>query len=602
MIIRKLATASLITSAIFLAPATLALAQHAPLEADATTLLPSPTVNLDRALLKDIKQFVKFANRVKFFYPSQAVAATNWDKFVAETIVELSQTEPYRRQEVALQRLREIAPFIVERRRALPDLSKHEPVVTWQQEAARTIHYFTRQLSTGNHETMKANLQLPDSNFVRVKYGWRTLYMPLYLPQSASEQGLNYSDYRQWQVGTDFSSPVVCMSTVSAMWGEIHHYWPYFEQVDVNWQRSLMPLLKACTEEVPTTRIKAINSEFKKLQDEHVRISYPLGYEPQPSYNYPFILRRVEGKTIVVGLFDVASPEIEVGDELLMLNDVPFEDLVEERASWLTNNDHTSKNYATKYLNFSVAQAPVNAIFRKPDGREIEVNSNKIHVSEGTLVQWRQIVPYDFETVRELEDGVWQLNLYNLTQQNIQQAKARLQSARAVVLDLRRYPKDFFAWQEGLSWFIDQPIENGELYFYHRKGPARRAFHSQQIIQTIEVSENPIDVPVIALASRESISLNEHALIFAKKAGIPVLGVATSGINGEVMIANYFDSEQGAGVGFWYTGMRADNADGSILIGRGVQPDIYVPRTIESIIANEDNQLAAAIEYLKNQL
>ncbi|MCG7535604.1 S41 family peptidase [Pseudoalteromonas sp. OOF1S-7] len=600
IIIKNLTVASLLTSTLCFASNTFA--QNTSPPADATTLLPSPAVNLDRALLKDIKQFVKFANKVKFFYPSQAVAATNWDKFVAETIVELSQTEPYRRQEVGLQRLREIAPFIVERRRELPDLRGNEPAVAWQQDAARTIYYYTRQLSTGNHETMKANVQLPDRNFARVKYGWRTLYMPLYLPQSASDQGLNYSDYRQWQVGTDFSSSVVCMSTVSAMWGEIHHYWPYFEQVDVNWQRSLMPLLKACTEEVPTTRIKAINSEFKKLQDEHVRIFYPWGYEPQPSYNHPFILRRVEGKSIVVGLLDVASPEIEIGDELLMLNEVPFEDLVEERASWLTNNDHTSKNHATKYLNFSAAQAPVNAIFRKPDGRVIEVNSNKVHVSEGTLVQWRPLVPRDSVAVKELESGLWQLNLYNLTQQNIQQAKAQLQDARAVVLDLRQYPKDFFAWQEGLSWFIDQPIEHGELYRYHRKGPARRAFYSQQIRQTIEVSENPLDIPVIVLASRESISLNEHALIFAKKAGMPILGVATSGINGEVMSASYFDSGQGSGIGFWYTAMRADNADGSILIGRGVQPDIYVPRTIESIIANEDNQLSAAIEYLKDQL
>lgn len=600
IIIKNLTVASLITSTLCFASN--ALAQNTSPPADAIKLLPPPAVNVDRQLLRDIKQFVKFAHKVKFFYPSQAVADTNWDKFIAETIVEMSQARSYQRQEIGLRRLREIAPFMTERKQELPTLSDGEQVVTWEQIAARTQHSYTRSLVAGELTEMRMDPRIPDSAFSRVRYGWRTVYLPLYLSQHASEQGRRVDDYRLWDIGTDFASLPVCMSTMSGMWGEIHHFWPYFEQVDVNWRRSLTPLLKACTEDVRTERIMAINREFKKLQDNHVSIGYPLSYRSYNVGRYPYELRRIEGKTIVVGIDESLSGVIEIGDELLSINDVPFEEMIEQRASWLMRSDHVSEADAVEFSKYATSEDAVKASFKKQDGDVVDIAAKPMAFEEFKFAQYHELVPYDVEPIRELEEGLWKLNLYNLTEQNAEQVKSELLTARGVVIDLRQYPNDPIGWREGLSWFLTQPVKHDKLHIRYRKGPALRATYKEMFTQTIDVSEQPLNIPVVALSSRDSLSQTEHALTFVKNAGIPVVGVPTAGINGDRMVANYFGSYMDGGSYFSYTGLRVDNGDGSVLIGRGVQPDIYVPRTIDSIVANEDNQLSAAIEYLKDLL
>jgi hypothetical protein len=293
---------------------------------------------------------------------------------------------------------------------------------------------------------------------------------------------------------------------------------------------------------------------------------------------------------------------IEIGDELLSVNDVPFEEVVEQRASWLVRSDHVSAAKATEYFKYAKSEEAVRAVFKKQDGNMIGITAKPLAFGDFKFAQYHELVPYDPEPIRELEEGLWKLNLYNLTEQNAEQVKSELLTARGVVIDLRQYPNDPIGWREGLSWFLTQPVEHDKLHKRYRKGPSLRATYKEMFTQVIDVSEQPLNMPVVALSSRDSVSQTEHALTFVKNAGIPVLGVPTAGINGDRMVASYFGSNMGGGSYFSYTGLRIDNGDGSVLIGRGVQPDIYVPRTIGSIVANEDNQLSAAIEYLKDQL
>ncbi|QTL37850.1 hypothetical protein [Pseudoalteromonas viridis] len=606
MRIRNLIVSSLVTSSLGFAAGVYAQASNNPNGAlrfeSAPVLAPVPGFVLDNELLQDVKQFVKLVHKVKFFYPSQAVKETDWDKFIAESIVALSQVQPHKRQALGLQRLREIAPLLSDSKYTLPELAGDQVVSTWVHSGARMYTVYYRDLLTEPYESLKAYELSPDRDFARIRYGWRTLYLPLFLPEQESKQGISYTDYRQWQIGNDFASLPVCLSVVSGMWGEIHHYWPYFEQNDVNWRRSLRPLLKACSDDTPLARIQAINRQFKKLQDNHIDIVYPKDYGPSLSHVAPFIVDIVEGKPIVVALTDSVSSELSIGDELLALNGVAYKTLLEARSGWLLKSDHVSDFTAADSLNYTFSEQSIKAVFRKQDGSIIELAARTMPISEFEATQKHEVVPNSAEVVESLGDGLWRFNLYNVTKDNAQQVKAQLSEARGVVIDLRQYPKDFMAWHDALSWFITQPVANDTLSIYWRKGPSRRANHQTNYENVIEVAADPIHVPVVALASRSSISQTEHALVYVKKAGIPVLGVPTAGINGNTIAGWYLGTLGEGGLRFSYTGMRADNADGSVLIGRGIQPDMYVPRTIESVIANEDNQLAEAIEYLKEQL
>ncbi|TMO57772.1 hypothetical protein [Pseudoalteromonas aurantia] len=54
-------------------------------------LQSKPEITYSSSLQDDIVSFVEVAQQIRFFYPSDAVANTHWDVFIAEAIVKVSQ-------------------------------------------------------------------------------------------------------------------------------------------------------------------------------------------------------------------------------------------------------------------------------------------------------------------------------------------------------------------------------------------------------------------------------------------------------------------------------------------------------------------------------
>lgn len=124
----------------------------------------------------------------------------------------------------------------------------------------------------------------------------------------------------------------------------------------------------------------------------------------------------------------------------------------------------------------------------------------------------------------------------------------------------------------------------------------------QSSLQSFTSRQPFFDVPVIVLASRYSVSQNEHALGYVQDAGLPILGEATYGINGNVTNIHMLGGSDNGGLTVSFTGMKVTQHDGSLLRGVGIIPDIHVAVTIDSIVKGEDIQLNKAVEYLQQQL
>jgi len=75
-----------------------------------------------------------------------------------------------------------------------------------------------------------------------------------------------------------------------------------------------------------------------------------------------------------------------------------------------------------------------------------------------------------------------------------------------------------------------------------------------------------------------------------------VIGERTGGTNGNVAS---FQVPGGYTVRF--TGMRAVNHDGSLLHGKGIDPDVPVAVTVAGTIAGRDEVLDAAVEMLASE-
>lgn len=90
-------------------------------------------------------------------------------------------------------------------------------------------------------------------------------------------------------------------------------------------------------------------------------------------------------------------------------------------------------------------------------------------------------------------------------------------------------------------------------------------------------------------------SESETALSFIKTfPNVTVIGQPTAGSNGNAALINLPGNYS-----VYFTAADMSYPDGTSAVGDGIQPDIYVKRTIEGIKNNNDEVLEKAIEYIE---
>ncbi len=562
-----------------------------------------PTIDFDQQLMSDIEDFVKVAYSVKYFYPSTENQDSNWPLFIAESLVDLSQTEPAQRTELGIERLRQIAPYIAFNRAQLPEINDQTTVSTWKQNAPINQSVYTRTLLTDDFSSLKNDEYSASDRFAELNYGAQTLYLPLYLPTDKQIQGYTYQEPGKWQIDNNFEQPEICMTTVSEMWASISHFWPYFKQIDVDWAQSLTPLLTACTDDDVLRKQNSLFAEFSKLNDNHISIVFPTPEEYRFKSYIPFTYELVEEKAIVTQL-DSAHPNgIEVGDEVISVDGIEINNYLDNKSIYSLKNTLHRKNLSARFDVYAKHFNPVKYEIRKPnnDIHSIEVLPKDLNKREPFVGM--PYVPKSDHIFEYVDDNILKINVYNVQEADITELRNELSEAKAVMLDMRRYPTSWRGWQGVLALLIKNDATNDTIAYHWQGSPNQRDAKKQVITQRIYRSENAFNIPTVALSSRHSISQNEHSFIFVQNGGLPILGETTSGINGNILRMNIFEgAEQDSGTYFVYTNMEANRRDGTPLINRGIEPDINVPRSIDSVLNQVDNQVNAAIDYLQQQL
>ncbi|TMP32621.1 peptidase S41 [Pseudoalteromonas rubra] len=563
-----------------------------------------PDISFNEAMIEDVEHFVTLAHSVQYFYPSEAVSVSDWPLFIAESIVELSQTEDAARADKGIELLRQIAPYVTTQQGHLPTLEQQTQVAAWQQNAPFSQVLYERGLRSGQYGSLSNQAYMPSNRYATLNYGQQTVYIPLYLPTQTQLTGDTFSRVGRWQLTENFAQPEICMATVSGMWAMIQHFWPYFHQIELNWTQSLKPLLNACTESDLTQRNTRIYTEFTKLNDNHLSIALPDPELLPFDYNMPFFFEMVEGKAIVTRTEQNNPSDIEVGDEIISIDGEPVQTYLQNLAAKSLYNQLHRVNRVARMHFYKTSATPVRYEIKKSDERVIQQTVTPLKREGSLKFDGLRYVPHSADVLAPLGDNIYRINVYNVEQQALGSLKSQLADAKAVVLDMRHYPTSWQGWQGVLSWFIQTDAVNNTLAQYWQGAPNQSDVQVQSLPQTIHVAQDALNIPAIALASRESQSQSEHALVFARAGGIKVLGEATSGINGEIFEADFFNFSDDLSRSsiFVFTSMLANRLNGEPLINAGVEIDIWVPRTIESVRQHQDNQLEEAVNYLKAQL
>jgi C-terminal processing protease CtpA/Prc len=334
----------------------------------------------------------------------------------------------------------------------------------------------------------------------------------------------------------------------------------------------------------------AIAEMTTRLQDSHVRtVSKDVAMWLGP-VGPGVKLARIEGRIVVTG---IARPELpgrdrlKVGDVLVA---VDGEDAEQRLARLETAIAGSTQGYRDAMGLFYLPRGGngTRALLRVigQDGATREVPLER-------KIEWR--LPEKTEPVFSvLGDQVGYVDLTRLERGDLGAMFEAMKDTRALVLDMRGYPKGVFY---ELSTFINVKGPGTAAKFTRAvhspmPGTAERSSFDQALPPA---SPTPYRGRLVMLINEQAISQSEHTALFVEAAApVTFVGSHTAGADGDVTSTLLPGDIQ-----VTFSGHDVRHADGRQLQRMGIQPDIKAEPTIAGIRAGRDEVLESALAFIK---
>jgi C-terminal processing protease CtpA/Prc len=306
----------------------------------------------------------------------------------------------------------------------------------------------------------------------------------------------------------------------------------------------------------------------------------------------PLVLRDVEGRFLVT---ETPVPEaaraagIAVGDEVVAVDGEPVASLA-ERLGALVGASHPAAR-RERVASLLLAGADGKHVVLMLQGADGRMKESKLPRSRDFLPFLRPPpeVPTPWKT---LDGGVGYADLRLLRAEAVDAMLDALKDTRALVLDLRGYPR-------GSAWALAPRLNT--------RGATTSALIARPVLSAGEPHEvrHPQPLPttdkplyrgrVVVLVDERAMSQAEYtAMMIRAASGATLVGSPTAGAVGDTTNVCL----PGA-VCVLFTGQRFELPDGRAVQGVGLQPDVEARPTVRGVRAGRDEVLERALSLLR---
>ncbi len=384
------------------------------------------------------------------------------------------------------------------------------------------------------------------------------------------------------------------------IWGTIEYLDPYKNLMHDDWDAALHAALADLHGvSTPLDYDLALVKMYAHIHDTHGFVSAPAlrdAYAALP----PFVARDVQGAPTIVRVDPVAAKRdgFAVGDVIEAVDG----ELAGARAARLRPYVVASTEQSARELledragNVSVLAGPagssVTLRLRGPGGSARDVRTMRVPYQPALHARTRPVVDV-------LAGNVGYVDLQRLEAGAVDAMFKQLASTRAIVFDLRGYPR-------GTAWRIAPHFAAGTVAAALFRTPVSRFAHdapnsssagvrfrpeTRDFEQLINAAAPRYAKPVVVVIDARAISQSEHTgLYLAASAHARFVGEPTMGANGDV---TWFFVPGGVRLNF--TGQAVLHPDGTQLQRVGLIPDVRVSPTLRGVRAGDDELLAAGV-------
>lgn len=372
----------------------------------------------------------------------------------------------------------------------------------------------------------------------------------------------------------------VRLADVIVAWNVFQHFYPYFDVVDVDWDRELTTALNSALEDrTEEDFFYTLSRLVAKLQDGHGNVYHRIWMQQA---GLPIKVEWIENQVVVTVSQDQTL--IQRGDIVMEIDGIEAGKVLRDAEEFISGSPQWKR---WKALNrFAYGDPGTVAELKLRRGNEIleiELERN----FKGSLTEFTR------PNIELLENGLYYVNLDKASWAEINEKIDDLATARGVIFDLRGYPNGNHqiichlldandtsdAWMQ-IPLIIYPDQENIAGY--------------QKMGWGLAAKEPHIEGKVVFIAYAGCISYAESFMSFIEHYKLAeIVGQPTAGTNGNI---NPFSLPGGFQV-IW-TGMKVLKHDGSQHHLIGIQPTVPVERSIQGVIQGRDEFLEKAIEVV----
>lgn len=385
------------------------------------------------------------------------------------------------------------------------------------------------------------------------------------------------------------------LAGVVVSWSVFQHFYPYFDQIKVDWPAALQRgLTSAAAGPDAASYVRTLRSLLAELHDGHAMVR---NVAVNPPVRFAFTWDWIENHLVITSVEEGATHGMLPGDRILTINGRPAADALAEIESltsaatpqWLLLRSLTELAGGQPGGTATLTVQPhaggpartVTAAYTAPFGSSLGIGGF------GSPTEPRP------EPIAEVRPGIFYVDLSRISDDDLIGAVDRLAAADGIVFDMRGYP--FLLTPELLlGHLIDKPVTSHWFNSPIVTQPDRQGWgwHSVYFVPTPLAPRFTgrfaflIDGRVLS-AAESLIGVVEGERLGA------LVGGPTAGTNGSM---DPFDVAGGHTLR--WTGMDIRKKDGSPHLGVGIKPTVPVRRTLAGVTAGRDELLEKGIEVV----
>lgn len=370
------------------------------------------------------------------------------------------------------------------------------------------------------------------------------------------------------------------LSGIVIAWNALQHFYPYFDVVDVDWDRELTTALESgLTDETAEDYLATLRKLAAALQDGHAIVDNP---RVRPTGFLPVSVAWVEGRVVVTA---DGHPTLERGDIIESFDGADIQVVLKTLEQENSGSPQYKRYLAVSKLGAGEEGSPVQLGISR-GGEKIDLTVQRAS-AEGVV---RRTLP---PMIEEIEEGVFYVDLDRAAMADIDARMTEIASARGVIFDLRGYPK---GTHQVIAHLLTEPdtskdwMRVPQIIHPDHVEPVGWQNHGWEV-QPIEPQ---IGGRVVFITDERAISAAESVLgLVAGYELAEIVGQPTAGTNGNINPIDLPGHSE-----FYWTGMKVVKLDGSQHHLIGIQPTVPVEPTILGVNEGRDELLEKALEVV----